>query len=700
MKAVEASLLNLLGKSSQFVIPIYQRTYSWTETECSQLWADILRAGSSEALRAHFTGSVVHVEKGLAALTEFEPNLIIDGQQRVTTMTLLLAALAERLNALPEGQREPLDGFSPKKIRNRYLVNVDEDGDRQYKLLLSQADKTTLIALIDGLPLPEDHSERVTENFAFFQGKLADPGLDLGAVCRGVAKLVVVDVRLDRAQDNPQLIFESMNSTGRRLSQADLIRNFVLMGLPPKLQERLYTAYWRPMELEFGQAAYEAQFDEFVRHYLTVITGEIPRLNDVYEAFKKYANVVFEHGQTVEELVVELRGYSRRYCAMALGKEPDKRLRQAFKDLDQIKADVVYPFLLEVYTDYELETLAADEMLQMVDMVTSYVFRRAVCRIPTNSLNTTFATFIKAVRKDRYVDSVKAHFLSMKNYRAFPTDDDFVNALKTSDLYNFKRRSYFLRMMENFGRKEHVSIEDYTIEHILPQNENLSADWREALGDDWAEVQQKYLHTLGNLTLTGYNSEYSDHPFTKKRDMEGGFKDSPLRLNKGLAELETWTADEIVARADRLAKDAVRIWRRPVLDSDALAAFQAPRSATGFSIEDHPNLLPPARRELFERLSKETLALDPAVTRHFLKLYVAFKAETNFLDVVPQVARMRLSLVIPIEHLHDERGLAWDVSGKGHWGNGPTEVPLNEESDFAYVMGLIRQAYEYQLGGE
>jgi predicted transport protein len=205
---------------------------------------------------------------------------------------------------------------------------------------------------------------------------------------------------------------------------------------------------------------------------------------------------------------------------------------------------------------------------------------------------------------------------------------------------------------------------------------------------------------LGNLTLTGYNSEYSDHPFAKKRDMEGGFKDSPLRLNKCLGQLETWTPAEIEKRAERLADDALEIWPRPALPEHVITEFQVQRAASDFTIEDHPHLLPAARRELFNKFSAETLALDPGITRQFLKLYVAFKAETNFVDVVPQKARMRLSLNIPHEALHDERGLAWDVSGKGHWGNGPTEVGLDETSDFAYVMGLVRQALEYQMGGE
>lgn len=699
MKAVDSHLLTLLKASSQFIVPIYQRLYSWQEAECAQLWDDIIRAGSSPKLGSHFTGSIVYVAKDQSTNTSADPDLIIDGQQRVTTVTLILNALASRLEQLPEDQREPRDGFSPKKIRSRYLLNDHEEGERQYKLILSQSDKQALIALLQGTHPSGDMVTRVVDNYEFFRQKLANPSLELAVVCGGLDKLVVVDVKLERGVDNPQLVFEAMNSTGKKLSQADLIRNYVLMDLPPKEQEKVYSAYWRPMELEFAGAD-ERQFDEFVRHYLTIKTGDIPRLDDIYDAFKVHAAAFADPGETIEALVVELREYARRYCAMALGKETDPKLRKAFQDLDQIKADVVFPFLLETYTDYELGTLTRDEVHEIVVMVTSYIFRRAVCRIPTNSLNKTFAGFSAAVRKDRYLESVKAHFIGLRSYRAFPTDSEFLAALKTSDLYNFRRRSYFLRILENHGRKEHVTIEDYTIEHIMPQNESLSEGWRTALGDDWQEVQARYLHTLGNLTLTGYNSEYSDHPFTTKRDMEGGFKDSPLRLNKGLGQLETWNADEIAKRAGRLAQDALIIWTRPQLPPEVLADFQEVRAESDFSIEDHPHLLPHARRDLFEKFSSEVLALDPAITRQFLKLYVAFKAETNFVDVVPQKARMRLSLNIPLEALHDERGLAWDVSGKGHWGNGPTEVALSEDSDLGYIVGLVRQAFEFQMDGE
>lgn len=699
MKAVDAHLLTLLKASSQFIVPIYQRLYSWQEAECAQLWSDIIRAGSNPKLGSHFTGSIVYVAKDQVTNTSADPDLIIDGQQRVTTVTLILAALAERLEQNPPDQREPWDGFSPKKIRNRYLLNDDEDGDRQFKLILSQSDKQALTAILQGAGPAGGTVTRVTGNYEYFKAKLGDPGLDLAVVCRGLDKLVVVDVKLERGADNPQLVFEAMNSTGKRLSQADLIRNYVLMDSPPKRQEKLYSAYWRPMELRFAGAE-DSRFDEFVRHYLTIKTGEIPRLADIYDAFKTHAAGFMNADDSIQSLVMELSDYARRYCAMALGTEHDTALRKAFTDLDQIKADVVYPFLLEVYTDYELGTLTRDDVLEILGIVTSYIFRRAVCRIPTNSLNKTFANFILSVHKDRYVESIKAHFLGLKSYRAFPTDAEFLAALQTSDLYNFRRRSYFFRLLENYGRKEHVTIEDYTIEHIMPQNDNLSKEWQTALGDDWKAVQAQYLHTLGNLTLTGYNSEYSDRPFAKKRDMEGGFKDSPLRLNQGLGQLETWNAHEIRKRAAQLAQKALAIWTRPELPAEVLSRFDETRAEADFSIEDHAHLLPQPRRALFEKFSAEVLSLDPGITRQFLKLYVAFKAETSFVDVIPQKARMRLSLNIPIEALRDERGLAWDVSGKGHWGNGSCEVALDENSDLSYVIGLVRQAFEFQMGGE
>ncbi|MES2789514.1 MAG: DUF262 domain-containing protein, partial [Planctomycetota bacterium] len=514
MKATEAKLLDFLKKSPQFVIPIYQRTYSWTEKECRQLWDDIVRTGADERITVHFVGSIVYIDKADSNVTTWEPLLVIDGQQRLTTVTLLIAALA---NAI--GETEPMDGFSAEMLRGYYLLNPLEKGERKFKLILSQTDKTSLIAIVSNEDQPKEHSIRVEQNVKLFEELIASEGDDIAAVCKGLAKLMMIDIKLKRGEDNPQLIFESMNSTGKKLSQADLIRNYILMGLEPELQTHLYEQFWRPMEVDFGQEAYGTHFDSFMRHYLTVKTGEIPRLDEVYEAFKAHATSADAATSGVEALVKDIRDYARHFCAMALGTEPDAELKLAFHDLRELRVDVAYPFLLELYHDYKTDCLPKAELLASVRLIEAYVFRRAICTIPTNSMNKTFATFTKSLKKDHYFESIQAQFLGLPSYRRFPNDGEFRKDLHTRDLYNFRSRSYWLRRLENHGRKERVAVDEYTIEHILPQNENLSPKWREVLGPDWQRIQQTWLHTLGNLTLTAYNADFSDRPFTDKRDI-------------------------------------------------------------------------------------------------------------------------------------------------------------------------------------
>jgi uncharacterized protein with ParB-like and HNH nuclease domain len=449
MKATEAKLLEFLRKSPQFVIPIYQRTYSWTESDCRQLWDDIIRCGNDDRIVVHFIGSIVYIESGLSQVSHQAPLLVIDGQQRLTTVSLLLTALAEAV-----GEEEPFEGFTARKIRNYFLLNTEETGDRHFKLLLSQTDKASLTALVGQRELPKEQSLRVVENHTLFKGWLAQTKDELATVCKGIAKLVIVDIALNREQDNPQLIFESMNSTGKELSQADLIRNYVLMGLEPALQTRLYENYWRPMETDFGQEAYGTHFDAFMRHYLTTKTGDIPRIDEVYDAFKQYAHTSFTangDADATEALVKDVRNFAKFFCAMALAKEEEPGLRRAFKDLRELKVDVAFPFLLELYADYKAGLISQDDCLRVVRLVEAYVFRRGVCNVPTNSMNKTFATFMKAVNKDRYLESVEAHFMLLPSYRRFPTDEEFHREIQQRDLYNFPRRAYWLRKFENFG---------------------------------------------------------------------------------------------------------------------------------------------------------------------------------------------------------------------------------------------------------
>ncbi len=695
MKATEANLLEFIKKSNQFSIPIYQRLYSWTEKECGRLWNDIMTVGSKN-IPSHFIGSIMYIEKGLYQISKPEPLLVIDGQQRLTTISLLLEALARKI-----GDNE-VEGFSARKIRNYYLINPLETGDRKYKLLLSQNDRNTYISIIEQKEYPNKFSIRIKNIFEYFTSKIDKLSEnDIQNLCLGLLKLFIVDISLNRDQDNPQLIFESMNSTGKDLSQADLIRNFMLMRLEGDIQKRLYEDYWRPMELEFGQEAYDSHFDSFMRHYLTMKTGNIPKISEVYEEFKKY---FYNSRRDNEEELKELKKYAAYFCAMALDKEEDKELKEAFSDLRELKVDVSYPLLLELYNDYKMGVLSKEDFIKIIRLIESYVFRRAVCGIPTNSLNKTFATFGKSIIKEKYLESVKAHFIKMTSYRRFPNDEEFKKELECRDLYNFRSRSYrsrsyLLRRLENHDRKERVNVSEYTIEHILPQNTNLNHDWREALGPDWEKIQQKYVHTLGNLTLTGYNSEYSDKFFTDKRDMKGGFRESPLKLNRGLANLDTWNEETILQRAENLSKEALKVWQYPQLDQTILDQYRKKEETlTEYSIDSYEYLKEGKAKNLFERFRKEVLSLDSEISEEYLKLYIAYKLETNVVDVVPQKNKLKLYIYIKFNELNDPKELCRDVSQINHWGNGDVEVILESEEEIGYVIGLVRQAIEKQFG--
>lgn len=689
MKAQDLQFTQLLEGSKQFIVPIFQRTYSWEKRHCQQLWDDIVRVGKHSDLNSHFIGSAVYIpsEDTSAAISQW---LVIDGQQRITTMMLLLLAFKRRLEL--EEAEEPV---GPDLIEDYYLKNRYGKGELKYKMLLTRTDKDTLIALIDGKEPDDAHSKRIVDNYRFFSDKISSA--DLGVVYQGIQKLMIVDVRLQQGIDNPQMIFESMNSTGKALTQADLIRNFVLMGLGHNLQARLYTDYWRPMEVEFGAENYVRHFDEFVRFYL-VINARNPKIrrDEVYDEFKVYSR---EHD--VEDLLASLKEFASFYCRIALVAEPDRVLGEAFHDIRELRSDVCYPFLMEVYEDYSRDAITKEEFVEIVRLVESYVFRRAVCEIPTNSLRQTFATLTRDLDKTRYVESAKAAFLHLPSYRRFPGDDEFMRQLEVRNLYKFNRRSYWLRRFENFGRKERVPVQDYTIEHIMPQNEALSEEWRRELGDDWEEIHGSYLHTLGNLTLTGYNSEYSDRPFAQKRDMLGGFAQSPLVLNAGLGKCDIWNESAIKSRAKRLSKIAVKIWEYPQLPDGVLEQYigKTPRK-TQYTLDHHPHLNDGISRQLFDAFRTEVLALDECVSDEIRKHYIAFKAETNFVHVVPQSKRLRLGINLDFPEVDDPRGQCRDMTNVGSLSGRNVRFFLSKMEDLPYAVGIVRQALEKQLGEE
>ena len=697
MKANATRFLSFLHKANQFIIPIYQRNYSWDEKQCQQLWDDIIRVGSNESIGVHFIGSIVYIQGGHSSVTSEAPLLVIDGQQRLTTLNILLEAVARMT-----GEAEPVEGFSSIKIRHHYLTNPLDTDEKHFKLLLSDVDRESLKAIIKGAELPKNHSFRILENFEFFMEKINDRSDQIDVICRGIAKLMIVDIALERDQDNPQLIFESMNSTGKALSEADLIRNFILMGLEPQLQSDLYTNLWRPMEIDFGQEAYGDQFDDFMRHYLTIKMGDIPRLSEVYEAFKEYAATYFASKGSVKDLVSDIRRFSRYFVAMKLGSEKNLKLKKPFQDLFiDMGYEVSMPFLMSAYSDFEEKLISELEFIEIIRLVETYVFRRSICQIPTNSMNKTFAEFPKNIEKSDYINSVRKHFAKLPSYRRFPLDEEFQAAFMSKDVYNYNLRKYMLSKLENDGKKETISADNYTIEHVMPQNPNLSKDWQAELGEDWRIVQERYLHTIGNITLTGYNPEYSDKPFSEKRNMAKGFASSPLFLNTSIASETKWDEKAILKRGKILAKRANEIWPFIQISPEELekAKKSVPKrvEVSTFSVNDNEYLQRAHVRELFEAFRKEVLALDEGVSETFLKYYIAYKLDTNFVDAVPKAKGLRLSINMRYKDIDDPKGMTEDVSGKGRWGNGEVSVHYRKLEDLPYVMSLIRQSIDNQI---
>ncbi len=693
MKADAIKLLDFIGKSQekQFVIPIYQRVYSWGKEHCEQLWDDIIKTGGNDQIEGHFIGSIVFVHDGIYT-TNHNELLIIDGQQRLTTITLLFIALRNHLN----DEDEFLEKFSCQKIRNRYLINSDEKGDKKFKLILSEPDRDTLLSLIDkDRGKPSEPSLKIMENFKLFEEWIRKNTNKLETIFKGLDKLMIVEISLERGKDNPQLIFESMNSTGKDLTQTDLIRNYILMGLEPEKQEIFYKKYWRAMEEDFKQN--EILFNRFVRHYLTIKTREIPNINKVYEAFKDYQQ---KEGIEIEDLLKDLQKYCGYFCQIVFKKEDDKEddkdLNKALGFLVDLERDVIYPLLLELYSDYSDGVLSEADFIPIIDLTESYICRRAVCGLGTNGLNKIFASFTKKINKDQYLESIKAHFLSLETTKGkFPKDSEFKDSLITIDFYNLKEKKYFFERLENFDTKEPVDTQKCNIEHIMPQT--LTPKWQRDLGENFQAIHEKYLHTIGNLTLTGYNQEYSNKSFQEKRDMENGFKQSPLRLNQSLKNLESFGEKEIEKRANVLADWALKIWTYPKLDAETLEKYKPKKEKKVYDLSSYK--FGSHSRELFDILSKEIKALDERITEKFNQEYISYKFKTNFVDIVVQTKDLKLYLNMKFHELQDEKNLARDMTNKHHNGNGDIEVKLETKESIPYCLGLIKQALEKQMGG-
>ncbi|ADI74082.1 protein of unknown function DUF262 [Methanohalobium evestigatum Z-7303] len=580
MIAKETNLHTFLSGPQQFIVPIYQRTYSWDLKHCKKLWDDVERLLSGQYVN-HFLGSFVYINSDIYQVSSVPQLHIIDGQQRLTTISLLLQALIDVL----QNQDVKVKGVSSNKIRNYYLINtLEEEEELRYKLVLNRNDSETYTNLLENRELNDNYSPNVYKNYKFFKDKIEgyEPEY-LSEILKTLQKLMIVDISLNPNEDNPQLIFESLNSTGLDLSQSDLIRNYLLMGQDHQSQKELYNNYWFKMEQSFGHEKYQKRFDNFMRDYLTIKLSRIPVFDEIYEEFKQYYK---KSGITTEDVINDIYKYSKLYVKIAFNMEKDEDLNNKFNEITTLKVDVAYPFLLQVYDDYQENVIEKNDFIKILDTVISYVFRRAICGIPTNSLNKTFSSLMDEVDKNKYVESVKAALSLKKSYRKFPSDDEFYYKLISIDVYNLRNCKYLLSKLENSHKwkiKEPINVDRYSIEHIMPQNPNLPDSWKKRLGRDYKQVQNQYLHTLGNLTLTVHNSELGDMDFIEKKE---AYDKSPLYLNDSLKGYDTWNEETIVERTEELAKKALEVWAYPYLAPETLEFYKQQFENTASSSKD------------------------------------------------------------------------------------------------------------------
>lgn len=566
LQAGETTLNKLLNTSRQFIVPIFQRNYSWQKSQYEQLWFDILRASKFKEKQNHFIGSIVYIDMGTPAGRP-QQLLLIDGQQRLTTISILLCAIKDYV------QKFNLETklINLVKIKNQFLYNSDEIDEDRYKLLLNVQDKETYIKLIDNTIFTVNKpATNIIKCYEFFYERIEDfikQHGQIDEIYAGIFKLSLVSISLDKDSDNPQMIFESMNSTGKDLSQTDLLRNYLLMDLTPEKQTRLYKTYWKPMEELFGEDIYKNdvnKFDYFIRDFLTLKsdTGYICKINNVYENFKRY---YLDNNCEKFAVLKDLFTYAKYYACIDLLQENDDELKLYWQEFKKLDSHVVYPFLLNLYDDYSRQILIKEDFKKILQVVISYLWRRAICEIPTNSLSKIFATLYQAVDKDDYVNSVIKAFVFKSTYKRFPSDYEVREKLQTKDIYHFRLRKYLLEALENYYHKEPIDLNtaNYTIEHIMPQNIEHNLLWQQMLGEDWQEVHSLYLHTLGNLTITGYNAEMSNKSFGEKVNGESGFKHSHLKLNESIVQCDVWNKKAIQRRTNILTDIILKIWKYP-----------------------------------------------------------------------------------------------------------------------------------------
>ena len=558
MKGSECRLIEYMeGSKKRFIIPVYQRNYDWKIENCKQLFDDLIEVIKNNR-RSHFFGSLVSVYVPSGRNTEF---LVIDGQQRLTTVSLLFLAM---YNLISNGVIVSEDASLEKQIYEDFLVDKYQPQDTRIKLKPVKNDQKAFGKLFDDAD-EYIRESNLTVNYNYFYDRIQKQEITIDQLFDAICCLEIINITLNN-DDNPQLIFESLNSTGLDLSEGDKIRNYILMGLPAKEQEEYYDKYWNRIE-----ECTKYDVSSFIRDYLSIKQMAIPSQRKIYTNFKEYVELSSLEAET---LLKDLLDYAKRYRFLLDGGTKSKTLDACIYRLNRLETTITRPFFLEVLRLYDEGKIETAQMIEVFLMTENYLFRRTICDLPTNALNKIFLQLHREVvrydgTENDYVEKFK-YALQFKKERArFPDDNEFSAAFAEKQIYqmNSKNKIYILERLENYGTAEdkdvyrHYDDGEYSIEHIMPQH--LTPAWAKALGEDYEQIHETWLHRIANLTLTAYNSKYSNSTFEEKKTMENGFEDSGIRMNTYIAKKDKWTLSEIEERSQYLTKRALEIWIAP-----------------------------------------------------------------------------------------------------------------------------------------
>ncbi len=697
MQAQNTTFQQVIFGAKQFLIPVFQRDYKWQEDNWQKLWDDILGAGTV----GHFAGSIVHASN--APFSSIPTYLVIDGQQRLATLTVLCVALRDHIRET--GWKGNGAGPTADQIDEYCVKNNLETGDRKYKLALRRSDNDALRAVVDGHP--PDHNESGTklslieEAYLHFRDLLREGNVDPGEIYRGIMGLRLVEMTLDRNIDNPQTIFESMNSTGVDLSHGDLVRNYLLMGVEEAEQTRLYEQYWQKIEGLFR--GHDSALDSFIRDYIALKRGDTKptRVDQIYEEFKRFRQSEFA-SPGVEEQLQEMLRFSD-YCAKfrGLAVETSGELSQALANV-RYHGDTSSVLVMRLFDCRHNGYLGLADFVTALDTIESYLIRRAAAGSHTGSHWANFANLARQVEDSSPLDSLLLGFTQLRGAQAFPTDVNFREVMEERELFHTQVCRQVLSRLENHGSKEPSPTSTYSIEHIMPQNQNLPLEWQRMLGDNWQEDHERWLHRLGNLTLTAYNSQYSDRSFEDKKTISGGFNESAIRLNAYVREQQTWTAETIAERGRLLAGRALEVWQYPKPATEYVEALRSRRireRADGTDVTRVPmtgqarNLFAPLHNEIIGNLH------DIQAVRERNSVCYYTSSSNFFLELLPRKYSLTLLFDADMSEITDINGLAEDGNDRkfipNSSGNHPYRVLVEMWSldQVDCVMQIIRQAH-------